>query len=200
MKLNIVQLTKSYRPTSRHLFWLSIFLVYIGVALYYFDTAIPDEQVTLIIIILGLIPILTNIIGAYEFYPKNYKVVDQLELKPDHIEIGGRNINLEDIRSIHVEVNDWYGKKDGPNWNVYGSGPRILRGINNEIEIYHDQGKEKLRFQLESKEQFEKLSDWIEEMYRNNLSIEEEYDHERSYALHHLHLAEIAEFKRRIEE
>ncbi len=178
--------------------WVSIIILFSIIGCYLSGIVKPSSLLNIILLICAIIPLATNIYGNYEYFPMNYIIISKLILEPTHINFEDRKLEINSIKKIELNVNDWCGKKIIENYRPYGSGPKLSRGVNNELKIYlKESNKVEIRFQLESKQQFRELASWIRNLYQYKIEILEKYDHIRSYGLEHLNYAEIQEFKNR---
>ena len=196
MKLNIIEKKKIRKLTSSHVMWISV-LILVGLwGSIYFEILHSNSLIYVLLLIFALIPIATNIYGNYEYFPNDFNTVSTIHLKEDEIVVDKEKLELNNIRRIKLEINDWFGKKIVKNVRPYGSGPKLSTGINNTLEIHLKDSKQfLLKFQLESNEQFIELGSWIETLYKSKIEILEKYDHLKSYGLKHLDYKEIQVFK-----
>ena len=197
MKLNVISKSKKYQLNSGHFMWVSLILFFSIIGCYLLDVVEPNSTLNLILIIAAITPIATNIYGNYEYFPINYEIISELVLEPTFIKVGSKKIVIDSIDKVELDVNDWHGKRIVNNHRPYGSGPKLSRGIDNKLEIYSKEFKVEVYFQLESKQQFQELANWVKNIYQYKIQVLEKYDQIRSYGLEHLSFAKIQEFKNR---
>lgn len=198
MKLNVIKKKQVAQFNSGHLFWIS-FIVFFSIAGGAFlNNFEPTLISSFLIIICAIVPLLTNFYGNFEYFPVDYKVISQITLKPTSIKLEDREMEIDSISKIEIHVNDWHGKKIVNNQSIFGSGPKLSRGVNNKLTVYSkDANRKEISFQIESKQQFQKLANWIKSLYQHNIKVVENYEYLMSYGLEHLNYAEVQKFKRK---
>ena len=178
--------------------WLSVSVFFLISGLYIYEVIKPSEVLNSLCIIAVVIPIFTNFYGNYEYFPKNYRIISQIKLDSDTIQLYGFLITFKKIKIIEISVNDWHGKKIVTNLTPYSSGPKLSRGINNHCKIIYDDSESKeFDFQINSLQHFQELSEWIKNLYQTKIEIKEEYGNLKSYGLEHLNYKQIQEFKKK---
>ena len=196
MQLNIIESRKIRKVTSSHVMWVSVLLLFVLLGNLYLGIVQSNSVIYLLLAILAITPIATNIYGNFEYFPKDFDTIATIHLNEENIIVGNHEIELNSISRIEIEVNDWLGKKVVQNIRPYGSGPKLSLGVNNSLKIHlNDSEQIAVIIQIESKEQFKNLGNWIKSLYDSNIDINEKYDHLRSYGLEHLNYKENQTFK-----
>lgn len=173
-------------------------LLFAIIGLYYWEIFKPNILLNIVLFISALTPIVTNIYGNHEYFPKNFVVKYQANFESDHIDLESQKLYFEAIEKIEINVNDWFGKKIVANVRPYGSGPKLSQGINNTIKLTIENSLPIiLNFQIESEGHFEELANWIKSLYKSKIQIVEKSGNQISYGLRHLKYIDIQEFKKK---
>lgn len=171
-----------------------MFLILLGSL--YFNLSIPNSTIYTLLLISYLLPIATNIYGNYEYFPKDFVVISKIFLHRDKVIISNREIELNSIKKIDLDINDWIGKKIVQNFRPHGSGPKLSMGINNTLKIHLNNSEQiELKIQLESNKQFLELGYWVKSLYKSKIEIKEKYEGGKSLGLENLNYKEIQIFK-----
>ena len=198
MKVNIIEITKTKQFTSEQVMWISMVLFFTILGFYYCEIIKPNILLNTVLFISALTPIMTNIYGNNEYFPKNYVVNYQANFESDYIELENQKLYFEEIEKIEFNVNDWFGKKIVANMRPYGSEPKLSQGINNTIKLkIKNSIPIILHFQIESEEHFVELANWIKSLYKSKIQIVEKSGNLTTYGLRNLKYNEIQEFKKK---
>lgn len=197
MKVDIIDITNTKQITSEHLMWISSVIFFIIIGFYYWEIIKPNILLNIVLFICALTPIVTNIYGNYEYFPKNYVIKYQANLESDHIDLENQKLYFDAIKKIEFNVNDWFGKKIVTNVRPYGSGPKLSQGINNTIKLEMNSVPITLHFQIKSEEHLDELANWIKSLYKSKTHVVEKSGNQTTYGLRQLKYNEIQEFKKK---
>ena len=122
--------------------------------------------------------------------PVDFLIKGELDLNQKGIQVNESHFNFKDLEDLRFDIHDY---KNMPTKN---DGFSVSAGVNNIIS-FKENGKEKqYDFQIDSKSQFEKLGQYIAELYEYDFHFSEYFQNKISYGLRHLSYDEIQAFKK----